>query len=194
MNDQVAVPAIVSQMTANVNVGIDEVVSVFVAKWEDGLHAKRENLAKQIKVTKQQQQDLTDRLEASVDKSQYEMKNTVLGIEAQVEGVDVELGLKENRIVVRVEISDTDSKRSYGDSFDKFFYLPISAEDVQLYNDLKNELTQLQADLLQVMTEIKSVSRKERQVRGRISEMKLEQSGLTELLSNPSMLQLIEVK
>ena len=53
MNDIVKTsPSFIAQMTANVNVSIDEVVSVFVSKWEDGLFEKKQQLSKKIKALK----------------------------------------------------------------------------------------------------------------------------------------------
>jgi hypothetical protein len=46
---------------------------------------------------------------------------------------------------------------------------------------------------MEVLTLIKSVSRKERQIRGKISEMKLEQSGFADLMNNTEILQLVQV-
>jgi len=200
MNDVVKTPAnsFLTAMTSNVNVGIDEVVSVFVAKWEDGLFKKKDELSKKIKAAIQEMTDLVKRLVDNVNRSDYEGSIASLGISTKVVAIEVHFdgydGDKRALIVVAVEVKDEDSKRSYGDSFTKYFRLPISQVDVDFNTELKTELEQLNAELVETMGEIKSVSRKERQVRGKISEMKLEQSGLAELAQNTEILKLIEVK
>lgn len=71
---------------------------------------------------------------------------------------------------------------------------PISATDGSTHNTLEADLKSLNTELVDTMAEIKSVSRKERQVRGKLSEMKLEQSGFADLANNPEMLKLITIE
>jgi hypothetical protein len=187
---------LMTAMTTDVNVGMNEVVSVFVAKYEDGLFAKKEELSNRIRVVKGDMTDLVKNLSESVNQSKYETEVEVLGLTTKVTGVEVRWDgtykSKKPFIEVNVGVYDNSSDRDYA-AFTKTFNFDISKADVDLNNSLKIELETLNAELMEVMGQIKSVSRKERQIRGKISEMKLEQSGFTELLNNTEMLKLVQL-
>lgn len=187
---------LMTAMTTDVNVGMNEVVSVFVAKYEDGLFAKKEELSKRIKSVKGNMADLVKELEESIDQSKYATEIPMLGLTTKVSSVTVKFdgtyNSKKPIVEVSVGVYDNSSDRDYP-SFSKTFMFDIVKDTVDLNNSLKIELETLSAELMEVMGQIKSVSRKERQIRGKISEMKLEQSGFADLLSNPEMLQLVQL-
>jgi hypothetical protein len=192
------VPSFVSAMNADVNVGMNEVVSVFVSKYEDGLFAKKDELSKKIKGLKSSLADLTKWLEGSVNKDQYTTTMFPLGISSRVTGIeiiwtDTSYNYKEkNTINVVVGVFDNSSDSKYP-SFSKTFTTKISKQDIDHHTELENDLESVNGELMEVMSLIKSVSRKERQIRGRISEMKLEQSGFSDLINNPEMVKLIQI-
>lgn len=185
-----------SAMNADVNVGMNEVVSVFVSKYEDGLFEKKEQLSKQIKVVKSQLAKLTERVLNSVNKDQYVTVISLLGLKTKV--VDVSIVWDEtnyshkekNSVYVSVGLFEDDGDYS---KFNKTFVTSISREDVKENKELSENLSSLSGELIEIVSLIKSVSRKERQIRGKISEMKLEQSGFSELMSNTEMLKLISI-
>ncbi len=190
----------IAKMTSDVNVGIDEVVSVFVSQYEDNLFTKKKDLSSQIKEVKRSQKDLDTRLKASINTSTYETTIASLGLKSKVEDVDVEWGEGNYRkksnpsIEIKVEISDTDkSGDRYHSSMNKTFKFDISKADVKLHKDNKDELESLGNELTEVMGLIKSVSRKERQVRGRISSLKLKDAGYEDLLNDTDILKLVQL-
>lgn len=191
----------IEQITADVNVGIDEVVSVFVTQYEDNLFDKKKDLSKKIKELKKTQNDLTKRLETSIDTNSFNTTIAVLGLKSKVESVEVSWGDSEYSkrrstpsIKVSVEIKDTDkSEDRYHSSMSKTFSFDISKVDVDQFNNNKTEIESLGAELTEVMGLIKSVSRKERQVRGRISKKKLESAGYEDLLNDSEMLKLVSL-
>lgn len=197
MNDMVTSTSFISNMTSNINVGIDEVVSVFVARWEDGLFEKRDQLSKKIKSLKKELSDLVEKIEKSVNKSQYESLIPIFNLHSKVSNVSVNwedsYSTKKNTIVVEISLFDGD-KESNWPVHSKNFYFNISKEDVLEHENLSEELEGVNVELIEVMSQIKSVSRKERQIRGKISEMKLEQCGFSELINNPEILRLVELK
>jgi prefoldin subunit 5 len=188
----------IDSMGSNVNVGMNEVVSVFVAKYEDGLFAKKDELSKKIKTVKQELADLDKRLIKSVNQDQYVTTIALFELKSKVMDVSVvwknEYGDKKdnNKVIVNVGLFSKEDK-TYPD-FSKKFTTKISQEAIEIHSNLESEVESLNSELLEVMTMIKSVSRKERQIRGRISEMKLEQSGFADLMNNPEMVKLIEIK
>lgn len=184
------------KMTSDVNVGINEVVSVFVAKYEDNLFTEKDRLSAAIKRVKKDMEELAGKLKASVNKSQYETSIAVLNMYSKVDSVDVywekQYCREPNTIVVHVGLYDNDVSRKHAEHT-KEIVVRISENDVEQHDDLKKELEGLNAELIEVMSKIKNVSRKERQIRGKISEMKLEQSGYTGLMENAEMLKLVQL-
>lgn len=193
--------SIVSAMSNNVNVGIDEVVSVFVSQYEDNLFDKKKELSGEIKRLKGELSDLDKRLKGSVDTKQYETKVPVINISSKVEDVDVRWKgddshydkIKKSVVRVSIEVSDNDDNDRYSSSFTKRVDIPVTNADQKLHDSLTSDLEGANSELVEIMGLIKSVSRKERQVRGRISAMKLEESGFADLLESPEMLQLVQL-
>lgn len=197
--------SIVSAITADVNVGIDEVVSVFVSQYEDNLFAKKKDLSAQIKQLKSDSKALDTRLIKSIDTSEYDITVPVLNLTSKVDNIDIvwkgdededsysSRKVKVSSVVVRVEVKDNDDNDRYSSSLNKNINVTISAADEKLHRNLETELSDTNGELVEVMGLIKSVSRKERQVRGRISAKKLEESGFEGLLQSPEMLKLIEL-
>lgn len=185
--------AALSAMSSDVNVGMDEVVSVFVSRYETQLFDKKDEVGKNIKTVKAELADLDDRLVAAVDKDQYNTSIISLNISTKVDGVNVNWGKKENYVNIEIEVKDNDKTNRYSHSFTKNVKLAILDGDVKKHTDLDDTLENLKTDLAEVMGLIKAVSRKERQVRGRISEMKLQESGFAGLLDSPELTKLVEL-
>jgi hypothetical protein len=185
-------------MSADVNVGINEVVSVFVAKYEDGLFEKKASLSKRIKDVKKSLADLNKELINSVNRQQYHQQVTLLNMEIRVKDVDVIWAIdypnlsNTNSIRVNLGLFALNDHTRYSQVGNEI-YEPLSSVTVETHDNLSHELSQLNDDLMEVLTLIKSVSRKERQIRGKISEMKLEQSGFADLMNNTEILQLVQV-
>lgn len=195
MSKELTAGSAVSAMSANVNIGIDEVVSVFVTKYEDQLFDRKTDLSARIKQTKQELTDLENKLKSGVDTSQYESKMPVLGLTSTVESVKVRFNnkLAESNVAISVKISDDDDRSRYSGSLTKTFEVSISSADFEENKSLKEKLENLNTELMEVMGLIKSVSRKERQIRGKISEMKLKESGFESLLESEEMLSLVQL-
>jgi hypothetical protein len=183
---------LVQDISANVNVGMDEVVSVFVSRYETTLFNKKDELSGKIKVIKNELKDQQTRLEESVNKSHYEVTNDILNISSKVKNVRVDW--EKSHINIEVNIKDNETEKGrYADGFSKTFKIKLEDVEVTTHKERQNEIESLNAELMEVMGLIKSVSRKERQIRGKISEMKLKESGLSTLLENDEMLKLVQL-
>jgi hypothetical protein len=184
-------------MTTNVNIGIDEVVSVFVTKYEDGLFAKKDALSANIRVKKSAVSDLEKHMIASVNKDEYSATVEILNVEFFADEVTLcwegyNYGnIPKNSLKVNIQQREIGQTKS--SSF-KTIAVPMAQFDVDEMAALKADLERLNAELLEVMGLIKSVSRKERQIRGRISEMKLAECGQSDLINSTELLKLVDVK
>jgi hypothetical protein len=186
-----------SALTSNINVGMDEMVSVFVAKHEKALFDKKEALSVAIKNAKKDLVDLDKAIISSVDPMDFNVSIIVPELEFEVKLNNVVIFWedrynphKKNHYQVTVHVYERISNTRIG-SHNKI--LPIEASSITEHDELKSKLDQLNTDLTEVLTQISSISRMERAVRGCISEMKLKESGFEELLSNPELLQLVEL-
>ena len=189
--------AALSSMTSNVNVGMNEVVSVFVSKYEDSLFAKKDDLSAKVKVVKQEIEQIDRALLKSVDSTQYDATVPALGLTFKMGDVRVcwegNYNTPKNVMTIDIEMFDRSNDRQHA-SYTKRIQQAISADVVSKREEAQSQLATLNSELMEVMGLIKSVSRKERQIRGRISEMKLAESGMAELLNNSEMLQLVQIK
>ena len=193
-------------MTADVNVGIDEVVSVFVSQYEDNLFAKKKELSSEIKRVKSEVKSLDKRLIGSVDRTVYDIKVPVLNLTSKVDEITIvwkgdedeedyrSRKVKTSSLIITLEIKDEDSDGDrYDRSMNKRITTKILKTDENIHTALLSDLSGLSGELTEVLSLIKSVSRKERQVRGRISARKLEESGYEGLLNDKEMLKLVQL-
>lgn len=184
-----------SNIKTDINVGMDEVVTVFISKYETDLYAKKDDLSRQIKDKKKEIADIETQLIKSVDTSQYTTTIQLLNITSKCKDVSVQWANRENpnRIVVEVELKDEDSESRYSSTFGKNIYIPIDAVTASLRDELVEQEKELSQEMVDVMLLTKSVSRKEREVRGRIAEKKLNEAGYSELLNDADMLKLVQL-
>lgn len=181
-------------ITTNIKIGMDEVVNVFVAQYEDRLYEKRQLLQTDIEKLKERLNSLTKSIEKSVDVSGYIFNNPVLGLESTIKNVEVNFNHQKRGAVIEIVVSVSfEKKERYSSSIEKSFFVPIAKHDVELHEDLQNQLKDKNRELMVVLGEIKSIDRKERQIRGRISAQKLEQSGFESVLKDEELLKLIQL-
>jgi len=189
MNDS----KMLSNISSEVKVGMDEVVNVFVSKYEDDLYEKKNGLSKEIKMLDVEIVNEHKVLENLVDKKDYVLGSNVLNLVSEVKSltVNVDEVKGEVKIVVSVGVFEKD-KRNYS-SLNQRIEFVINNQDSKKLFKLKNEVDNLRVELLSVMNLIKDISRKERKIRSKISEMKLKESGFETLLESKEMLKLIEI-
>lgn len=178
------------------DVGMNEIVSVFVSRYETGLFAKKDELSAKIKAAKKAVEDHESLVIGSVDRSKYSAKVESLGLTFKCTDVSVNWkstdGYHSEKAGIKVFIGMNDGRER--DAYSKTITLPLSAEAIKERAELTKAVASLESELLETMTQIKAVSRKERELRGRISEMKLQQAGFAELINNPDLQKLIAIK
>lgn len=178
-----------SAISNNVVVGLDEVVAVFVSRYEDDLYSKRAEKATLIKELKQKIQNLTTSVINKLDTTAYEVTNDILEIKSVVDNVTVEWN--NSRYSICVEIKNIDGSYGY---ISKRLYVALDVNDVAQHTDLVEKCTLAESEFMVLNNEIRDISRKERKVRARISEMKLREGGFTDLLENPELLALVNAE
>jgi hypothetical protein len=186
---------ILGNVKNDVVVGMDEVVSVFVSKYEDDLFDKKKVLSNEVKMVKKELENEIEVLKGRVNKKDYEIVIEKLGLESKVSNVDVSFNDKDRNgiIYINVDIKEKGKMDRYG-GMSKNFEIDLSKKDCKKYYDLEDEVSLKSSELLEVNNLIKDISRKERKIRSKISEMKLKESGFEGLLDNKEMLKLIEVE
>ncbi len=184
---------------ADVSIDLDAVVSVYVSQYEDQLFSKKKELSTTIKGVKDDLKIQEKTLERSIDKTEYDITVPVLNLIAKVESVTVNWkneddGYVGSTIKVEVEVSEKEKTgRWNADSLTTTRKVKIPSKTLKDKTAWEKQLEGLNAELLEVMGSIKGVSRKERQVKGKISGMKLEAGGFADLLNSPDLLALVKL-
>ncbi len=193
------VPAtLLSKMGAvKADVGMNEVVSVFVSRYETGLFAKKDQLSAELKAAKKAVADHESIVIGQVDKSQFDASVPHLGLKFRAGDISVVWKKDPNsyspkKVGVHVDVIMRDGDER--DAWRKTVHLPLAATDVKEHETLTENVARLESELLDTMSLIKSVGRKERELRGRISEMRLQEAGFAELINNDQLQSLIAIK
>ena len=184
-------------LTNNVNVGMNEIVSVFVSQYEDQLFEKKALLSDRVTKLKAQLKGIDRQVTQPIIVDVYNHSVPGLDVEFKFNKMEVTWDKTyrndyvSNTIVVSIDLVNCSTGKSLH-TITKVLAIPSAF--VTLKDELEKDIEKVSAELLSVMTDIKSVSRKERQIRGKLSEMKLAESGFSELLGNPELLKLVQVQ
>ncbi len=184
---------------SDVAIDLDAVVSVYVSQYEDQLFTKKKELSKTIKGVKDDLKIQEKTLERSIDKTEYDISVPVLNLISKVESININWkneddGYVGSTIKVEVRVSEKEkTDRWSADSLTTTRKVKVSSKTLKDKTAWEKQLEGLNAELLEVMSAIKGVSRKERQVKGKISGMKLEAGGFADLLNSPDLLALVKL-
>jgi hypothetical protein len=193
-----------NQINANINVGIDDVVNVFVAQYENGLILERtsnqrllQNLSKQIKEIE------TFVLESSKNFRLFSdaIGTKDLGLFTLTTSIDDKSFLIDwEKGTIRYTIDTKLKSNTFtGDNYNTYtsgsFYgqMTIGSTSIVEYREAMAAKSRISAILAEINNSLRDVSRKERAIRGKIAEQKLTSMGMTDLLNNPQLLQLVDL-
>ncbi len=190
-----------NQISANLNVGIDDVVNVFISKYEDGLIEQRTSKQLEVKQINEQINQVVAKLNVEIDKFKEQYDQTVtIGLITTVYSIGsaaTTINWNEQTVLCQVAMATkVDGKKDayYGSGHSTVRVDMVIPVDIHFeYKQLLSSKEQLLSELQELNSLLRDVSRKERQVRGRIAEQKLENLGMTDLLNEPSLLKLIQV-
>lgn len=189
-------------MQTNIVVTMDDVVSAFVSKYETQLFARKKELSAELTAVNEAIKEHADAVRAKVDTQVHNKSNLPFDLVAEA-SKDVTLDFEKGRASFGITIRPASERkqmadanyyyRTSGNTITVTQYEDISAADVEIFNQNERLHERLEKDLAEVLDKIKSVTRKEREVRGRIAMRKIEESGYASLLDDSQLLQLVQL-
>jgi hypothetical protein len=180
-------------MSAEAKIGMNEVVSVQLAKYETGLYDKKDALSQTINdLQKDLEMHNKVALKGANFKKYVGVKIPALGLISKLKG-DPTLSWEEGEIHQTVGLYHTDStKRDDTTGFSKKFSIDIAIQHVGARNKMLLAIENTSNDLKTTISAISNMSRKERQVKARISEIRLKEAGI-DLAADEQLAQLVKI-
>ena len=181
----------------NVKVDLNDVVNVFVSKYEKELLERKKELNEKIRVLKEVignelkkvKGKYNEIIKKEFDKDfNWRVKNDLFG--CNYEGGDFVNERKE--FVGVIELSKVGG--GFRDIIDFEKKVNVDLEDLKELEKLESELRENKKEMGEVMMLISGISSKEREVRGLISEKNLRENGMEKLLGDVDVLKVIELK
>lgn len=190
-----------SVIRANAQIAMPEVVSVFISKHETELYDLKAELQKKIGDLKKDIEMHTATTSKSVSFKKYAgLKMLKLNLISYLKG-DPSISWADEQVSQTVGLYNTkDDNSEAADSrdrhtgFEKSYSQPILASHIKAHTKMTDELAETSTRLASIVGQIGDMSRVERQVKARISEMRLEEQGLSGFLKDPEMQKLIAIK
>ena len=178
-------------MNTQLDVSMDDVVSAFVAKYENNLFSRKKELTSEIRLLETSLSDNTDAAQASIDDSAYTTTVPEFDLKTVINGRSFDWD--DGEVTFNILITRIGSSSHYGNQITISRIKRIPARFIKLHTKINDELALLRRELAEVLEGIKSVNRKERQVRGQIAIRKLEDSGYASLMDDPELAQLVQL-
>jgi predicted transcriptional regulator len=179
-------------MQTDIQVSMDDVVSAFVSQYENNLYARKKELTAAIKEE-----------EATIVRIEKEVRAAVTGDEwaSEILPFNLSLTVKQGtidfdgkRVHFSIIVETKENKGYYGNQVKIEKTKKIPAAYVNAHKKTVDALTALRTELSEVLVNLKSVTRKERQVRGRIAMRKLEDSGYASLMADEELIKLVQLE
>lgn len=175
------------------NVSMDDIVSAFVAKYENNLLARKKELAGDIKTLEQELEALQKQVLKEHTGSEY---NKTLDFELVAKCQCVTIDWTSGQVNFSIKIT---SKADVTESYHRggitvIRNAKLKAAVIHKRNEINENLVRVRADLGEILESIKGMARKERQIRGRIAMRKLEDSGYTSLMQDEQLAQLVQLE
>lgn len=197
MSKELSTKSAFQVITTDLEVTMDDVVSAFVATYENNLFDRKKELKVTATGINKSLEDLDKKVLAVVTGEQFAKSIEVYDLVVKVCDSNIVWADNQVRFPIEITINAEDREAgnySYGNSkISLKRYLPIPERFTTEYTQLNADLTTVRGELGEVLEGIKSIARKERQVRGRIAIRKLEDAGYESLLGDPELAQLVEL-
>lgn len=177
-------------METDIQISMDDVVSAFVSQYENNLYARKKELTASIRTVEKNVEDFLKALHRKINGSSFK---TTLPFDMVMSINDGSVEWRTSKMNFEISITLKNNSR-YGNTITVLKNKPIPAADVRTHEALQKELSGLRTELGEVLVSLKSVNRKERQVRGRIAIRKLEDSGYANLMQDEELVQLVQLE
>lgn len=191
---------IMTQVDSNISVGMGEVVNVFLAKYENKLHSDREDAQREVirlnKLVQEVTEVATERFKLFVEEANTgSWKNEFISITTGFLK-DFTVVMNQGHVSTKLEttvLSNMVTKSDHSEwlTTSVTINVPIGADLILDYNSLMEQKSVQTSLLAKINADLRDINRKERQIRGRIAEMKLKDMGMEQLLMEPTLLSLI---
>lgn len=178
-------------MQTDLQISMDDVVSAFVSQYENNLYNRKKELSKEISNVESDITELHKEVRAKQSGKEYAAHKLPFGLKISVD--DGSINWETAKITYQVKI-ESPTNNYYGRSININQQKKIPAAQVNEHKKLTEMLETLRKDLSEVLVNLKSVTRKERQVRGRIAIRKLEDSGYSNLMQDAELIQLVQLE
>jgi hypothetical protein len=191
MNDVVK-QASTTAIATDLSVHMDDVVSAFVAKYEDNLFARKKEVAAEIRILERQLSDLDKQV--LKDTAPEHPTQIDFGLKVEETGRGIEWA--KERVCTQLAIYDPDENQTHYSGRSRLTvrtYQEITPAHLAKHNGLTDQKRELDDKLSVTLADLKSLPRKERQVRGRIAMKKLEDAGYESLMADPEMAALVQL-
>jgi len=195
MTDKTKLSSIIK---AEARMAMPELVSIFISKYETELYDRKNNLQETISKLHKALEILDKKVTETADFSKYEnvcvKRFDLVSFLNDDALIDWEKGTVHQSVGFHhLDINGVIDKSRRTSNFHKSFSEDILIKDKNLHEKLSTEIEDTEAKLSTIAAKIGDMSRKERQVKARISELRLKEQGLTSLLDDQNMLQLIKI-
>jgi hypothetical protein len=189
-----------SEVQMNVAIDMNDLVNIFVSKFEEDLIAKRDDVQKEVKSL---QKDITDVIEKAKSDVQKEAELTynvnytqgVTKVTVTVQD-NIDMNWEKSQASITLKYTLTVGSNKLVDNntrYDKDFLIDINESVVRKYNKLMDKKQELLSELSSVNNELKDIGRKERRVRAVIAERKVSEAGYSELIHDKELVKLISL-
>jgi len=180
-------------MTANLDISMDDVVSAFVSKYEENLIHRKEFLQFEIKANNKNLESLHEEVLKEESGNEYVALN-IAPFDLTSKITERHINWKEKQITFKIRVyNPTDSGSSYYNNIQVTRTHALKDSDVALYNSLTDNGATLSEELATILSDLRGIARKERQVRGKIAMKKLEDSGYSSLMQDEDLIALVEL-
>lgn len=189
-------------MSVNASVGMDEVVSIFICRLEEDLHAQRKSCQSAMIRLNDEIKTLTTQLlatcGAAIASVERVIEDDFVKITISLDSKEPTINWNDNQVTYVVR-QKTESKMigknnySPSSSHSVSVALPIDDGIKFVYDNVMGQKAKLTDRMNLIQSELRDLARRERAVRAKVAEMKLTEAGMGDLLENNELLKLVNL-
>jgi hypothetical protein len=180
-------------MTTEANIAMPEIVAIFLSKYESDLYTRKAELNGIINDIENEGK-AHDRLVAvSISFKEYaglEIKKLHLITRIAEQST---INWNDGTVTNQVCLTSTEAKHDGRTFMDRPVHKNISKADIKLHKQHLKDLGDRRAQYSEIIQCITDMNRKEREIKGQISAMRLKDAGMDKFVNDPALLELIKV-